>query len=50
MPQGFAAQEQAQKDQSQNKKEKGNLASIDEIQNNLLGLIEQIEEPRVQRT
>jgi predicted transposase YbfD/YdcC len=47
---GFAAQEQAQKQSSLNKKEKGNLASIDEIQNNLLGYIEGIEDPRVART
>ncbi len=50
MAKGFAAQEQAQKQSRKNKKEKRNLASINEIQNNLLGYIEEIEDPRVPRT
>jgi len=39
---GFAILEPAQKAQNLNKKEKGYLASIDEIQNNLLSSIEEI--------
>ena len=50
MPKGFPTLELAQQAQSQNKKEKGHLASIDEIQNNLFSYIEEIEDPRVQRT
>ena len=46
MVKGFANQEQC----SNNKNEKENMASIDEIQNNLLGYVEEIEDPRVQRT
>lgn len=50
MPKGFATLEPAQKDRSKNKKEKGHIASIDDIQNNLLSYIEEIEANRVQRT
>ncbi|CCQ69350.1 Transposase [Crocosphaera watsonii WH 0402] len=32
------------------KKQKGNIASIDEIQNNLLGYVKEIEDPRIQRS
>ena len=46
MVKGFANQEQC----SNNKNEKENMASIDEIQNNLLGYVEEIEDPRVPRT
>ena len=46
MVMGFANQEQF----SNNKNEKENMYSIDEIQNNLLGYVEEIEDPRVQRT
>lgn len=47
---GFATQEPAQKQHSKSRKQNRHLASIDEIQNNLLGYIEEIEDPRVQRT
>lgn len=50
MPKGFATLEPAQKERSKNKKEKRHIASIDDIQNNLLSYIEEIEDPRVQRT
>ncbi|ACB52828.1 transposase [Crocosphaera subtropica ATCC 51142] len=46
MAKGFADQKQS----SKKKKEKGNIASIDEIQNNLLGYVKEIEDPRVQRS
>ena len=43
---GFADQKQS----SKKKKKKGNIASIDEIQNHLLGYVKEIEDPRVQRS
>ena len=38
------------KKQSSKKNKKGNIASIDEIQNNLLGYVKEIEDPRIQRS
>lgn len=51
MAKGFGYQRQAEGQSTHNKKDfKPDVASINEIQNNLFGYIEEIEDPRVPRT